>query len=74
MFVVNNVKIHNQIYCYLTKNVEFAVVATDKICGRSLSLKIPVDMNSIYMKLYVTEIWIFEVIFVDFRLTKNNFV
>jgi hypothetical protein len=44
-----------------------AVVPTDKICGRSLSSdhsrycvinrminKIPVDMNSIYMKLYVT--------------------
>ena len=37
-------------------------------------------MNSIFMKLYVTwpmwptsEIWIFEVIFVDFRLTKNFF-
>jgi hypothetical protein len=25
----------------------FAVVPTDKICGRSLSSKIPVDMNSI---------------------------
>ena len=33
---------------------EFAVVATAKICGRSLSVKIPVDMNSIFMKLYVT--------------------
>jgi hypothetical protein len=32
----------------------FTVVATDKICGRSLSSKIPVDMNSIFMKLYVT--------------------
>ena len=32
---------------------EFAVVSTDKICGRSLSSKIPVDMNSIFMKLYV---------------------
>jgi hypothetical protein len=27
---------------------------TGKICGRSLSSKIPVDMNSIFMKLYVT--------------------
>ena len=27
--------------------------ATDK-CGRSLSAKIPVDMNNIFMKLYVT--------------------
>ena len=49
---------------------------TEKICGRSLSSKIPVDMNSIFMKLYVTwshtsEIWIFEVIFVVFRLMKN---
>ena len=33
---------------------EFAVVPTDRMCGRSLSLKIPVDMNSIFMKLYVT--------------------
>jgi len=33
---------------------EFAVVPTAKICGRSLSVKIPVDMNSIFMKLYVT--------------------
>ena len=33
---------------------EFAVVPTDKISGQSLSLKIPVDMNSIFMKLYVT--------------------
>jgi hypothetical protein len=33
---------------------EFAVVPTDTICGRSLSSKIPVDMNSIFMKLYVT--------------------
>ena len=32
----------------------FAVVSTDKICGRSLSSKIPVDMNIIFMKLYVT--------------------
>jgi hypothetical protein len=29
-------------------------VPTDKICGWSLSSKIPVDMNSIFMKLYVT--------------------
>ena len=32
---------------------EFEVVPTDKICGLSLSSKIPVDMNSIFMKLYV---------------------
>ena len=32
----------------------FAVVPTDNICGRSLSLKIPFDMNSIILKLYVT--------------------
>ena len=29
----------------------FAVVLTDKICGRSLSSKIPVNMNSIFTKL-----------------------
>ena len=29
----------------------FAVVPTDKICGWSLSSKISVDMNSIFMKL-----------------------
>ena len=33
---------------------EFAVVPTDKLRGRSLSSKIPVDMYSIFMKLYVT--------------------
>ena len=33
---------------------EFAVAPATKICGRSLSAKIPVDMNSIFMKLYVT--------------------
>jgi hypothetical protein len=32
----------------------FVVVSTDKICGRRLSSKIPVDMNSIFMKWYVT--------------------
>jgi hypothetical protein len=32
----------------------FAVVPTDKICGRSSSPNIPVDMNCILMKLYVT--------------------
>jgi hypothetical protein len=37
---------------YLT--AAFVVVPTDKICGRSLSSKIPVDINSIFMKLYVT--------------------
>ena len=43
------------------------------------SSKIPVDMNSIITKLYITwptwshtsEIWIFKVIFVVFRLMKN---
>jgi hypothetical protein len=50
--------------------------------GRNLSSKISVDMNSIFMKLYVTwPTWpkghipqkfrIFEVIFVVFRLMKN---
>jgi hypothetical protein len=33
---------------------EFAVVPTDRICGWSLSSKIPLDMNSIFIKLYVT--------------------
>ena len=32
----------------------FAIVPTDKMCGRNLSLKIPVDMNIIFMKLCVT--------------------
>ena len=59
----------------------FAVVLMDKICGRSLSSKILVDMNIKFMKLYVTwhtwpmwhtsEMWIVEVIFVEFRLMKN---
>ena len=35
---------------YLIKGV-FAVGTTDRICGRSFSLKIPVDMNSIILKL-----------------------
>ena len=39
---------------YMLLKGEFAVVLTDKICERSLSSKIPVDMNSIFMKLYVT--------------------
>jgi hypothetical protein len=57
---------------------EFAVVPTDKICGRSLSI-IPVDMNSIFMKLshdfrsHTSEIWIFEVIFVDFKTDEYFF-
>jgi hypothetical protein len=33
---------------------EFVVVPTDKICGGSLSYKSTIDMNSIFMKLYVT--------------------
>jgi hypothetical protein len=32
-------------------------VPTDKICGQSLLSKISVDMNSIFMKLYVTWPW-----------------
>jgi hypothetical protein len=32
---------------------EFVVVPTDKICGGGLSYKIIIDMNSIFMKLYV---------------------
>jgi hypothetical protein len=42
------------IYTLYKLKWEFAVVPTDNICGRSLSSKIPVDMNSIFMKLYVT--------------------
>ena len=38
---------------FLSLKAEFAVVPTDKICGRSSSSKIPVDMNDIFMKLYV---------------------
>ena len=33
---------------------KFAVVPNDKICGRNLLSKIPVDMNSKFMKLCVT--------------------
>jgi uncharacterized membrane protein YecN with MAPEG domain len=62
------------------------VVSTEKICHQitqgivlliEWKKKIPFDMNSIFMNLYVTwptyisEIWIFEVIFVVFRLMKN---
>jgi hypothetical protein len=36
---------------WLIKGV-FAVVPTDKICGRSLSSKIPIDMNIMFMKLF----------------------
>ena len=39
---------------YICLKGEFAVVPIAKICGRSLSSKFPVDMNSIFMKLYVT--------------------
>ena len=60
----------------------FAIVPTDKICGRSLSSKFPVDMNSMFMKLYVTcPTWpkchipqkfkICEMIVLVFRLMKN---
>ena len=38
----------------LALKAAFAVVPTDEICGRSLSSNTPVDMNSIFMKLYVT--------------------
>ena len=44
-------------FCSITKKSlkgEFAVVPTDKICGRTLSSKIPVDINNIFMKLYIT--------------------
>jgi hypothetical protein len=36
---------------YICLKGEFVVVSTAKICARSLSSKIPVDMNSIFMKL-----------------------
>ena len=73
MFVKSDSK---ELNCYKIKDYEwvrvmvfksaFAVVPTDKICGRNLSdhsgycvinrmiTKIPLDMNSIFMKLYVT--------------------
>jgi hypothetical protein len=40
----------------LIKNNIFhpAVLFTDNICGRSLSLKISFDINSIILKLYIT--------------------
>jgi len=45
--------LHTFHFMYLLKG-EFEVVLTDKLYGWSLSSKIPVDMNSIFMKLYVT--------------------
>ena len=42
----------DQLHCPI--KAAFAVVPTDKICGRSLSSKIPAEINSIFMKLYVT--------------------
>ena len=66
------------LYINLLLKGEFAVVPTGKICGRSLSVKIPVDMHSIFIKLYGTcprdqghTPQKFEVIFVGFRLMKN---
>jgi hypothetical protein len=41
-----------QLHCPI--KAAFAVVPTDKICGRNLSSKIPAEINSIFMKLYVT--------------------
>jgi hypothetical protein len=41
-----------QYYYYLP--AAFAVVPTDTICGWSLSYKITVDMNNIFMKMYIT--------------------
>ena len=38
----------------VTAQAAFAVGPTDTICGRSLSSKKPVDMNSIFIKLMVT--------------------
>jgi hypothetical protein len=69
-------------YMLLQLKGEFGVVPTDKISGQSLSSKIPVDINSIFMKLYVTwpmwpkgshisGIWFFEVNFVVSKLMKN---
>jgi len=45
---------YNVVFAHHSLKGEFSVLPTDTICGRSLSLKIPVDMNSIFMKLYVT--------------------
>ena len=41
-------------WCLTSLEGVFAVGTTDKICGQSLSSKIPIDMNSIILKLYVT--------------------
>jgi hypothetical protein len=40
--------------CSLHLKGALVVGTTDNICGRSLSSKISVDMNSIILKLYVT--------------------
>ena len=49
--MMNEMRFHTQ---YLLVEVAFTVVPTDNICGQSLSSDHPVDMNSIFMKLYVT--------------------
>ena len=47
-------------HCYLLNHengnlrATFAVVPTDNIVGGAYDKKIPIDMNSIFMKLYVT--------------------
>jgi len=46
----------------------FAVVPTDTICGRNLSSD---HMANVNLWSYTSEIWIFELIFVVFRLMKN---
>ena len=67
------------IQVWLSFIVAFAIVPTDKICERSLSSKIPVGMNSIFMKLcdnvtwpmwHISEIWIFE----EHFLIRQTFV
>jgi len=50
----NSQTVNFKMECLAILKGEFAVVPTDKIYGRNLSSKIPVDMNSIFMKLYVT--------------------
>ena len=42
------------LYKYIIVKAAFATVPTDQICVRNLSSTIPVDMNSIFMKLYLT--------------------
>jgi hypothetical protein len=49
-------KLYNEwtFICVIILKAAFAVEPTDTIWGQSLSSKFPVDMNSIFMKLYAT--------------------